>query len=185
MRSLMWDSRLTSAMLRNMKSNIHLSYYALFVFTACILAASFILQYSFHLEPCPLCIIARVVVIALVILFGIMLCHRPKSRAAIQTYSVLGFLLSLAGILVTARHLWLIHLPPSEMPSCSPGFNYLIETFPLKEALMIIFKSSGECAENNQAFLGLMLPEWSLLAFVIIAIGTVVLFWKGRRNHPR
>jgi disulfide bond formation protein DsbB len=168
-------------MLPDMKPNIRRTYFGLFAFSLFLLAASFILQYGFHLQPCPLCIIARMVVIALAILFGIMLIHRPQ-KCGIQIYSVLGFILSFIGILITGRHMWIIHLPPSDMPSCSPGFNYLIETFPLKEVLMIILKSSGECAENNHVFMGLLLPEWTLLAFVALAIGCVFLWWQSRKE---
>ena len=168
-----------------MKSNIRLTHYALFTFSLFLLACSLILQYAFHYQPCPLCIIDRIIVIAFVILFGVALWHRPLARGQ-KIYSGLGFLLAVFGIISTARHLWLIHLPPLEVPSCSPDFNYLIETFPLKEALVIILKSSGECAENNQPLLGLSLPGWTLLAFIFLAIGSLVLGWLAlKRNNTQ
>lgn len=169
-------------MLPKMKPNIFCTYSSLFVFALLLLAGSFILQYGFGLQPCPLCIFARMVVIALTILFGLMVIHRPKSIKGIRAYALSGFLLISLGIAITARHLWIIHLPPEKMPSCSPDFNYLIENFPLKEALMIILKSSGECAENNQTFLGFILPEWTLFAFVLFALGCIYLWWQSRSS---
>ncbi|MFI4938138.1 MAG: disulfide bond formation protein B [Candidatus Berkiellales bacterium] len=159
-----------------MKLTIRLIYFYLFAFSLFLLAISFLLQYGFHLQPCPLCIIDRILVLLIVICFVVALCH-PSQKMGQRLYSLIAFLLCALGILVTSRHLWLIHLPVNEVPACSPSFNYLIETFPLKEALIIILKSSGECAVNTPAVLGLTLPAWTLMSFVLLAVGSLLPWW--------
>lgn len=155
-------------------------YYYLLIFSVISLATSFILQFGFHLEPCSLCIIDRILVFILTLFFLIALWHNPKKLGQ-QIYSVLGFTIAFAGIILTARHLWLIHLPRELVPACGPSFNYLIETLSPKEALIVILKGSGECAENNSLFWGLSLPFWTMVVFIIMAIGSLVPWWKNRK----
>src|SRR5204862_3544803 len=120
-------------------------------FSLFLLAGSFILQYVFGQKPCPLCIFDRVIVLFITIIIAVALLHNPRSYGRFF-YAFFGLGLSLLGVLICARHLWLIHLPPEQVPGCSPGFNYLIETLPLKDALFIILKSAGECAGKNGHF---------------------------------
>lgn len=135
------------------------------LYSCALLAGALILQYGFGLHPCPLCIMARGVVIALLILYLLasIICSPQRTCRGV---GIVGLLLTLAGIAVTARHVWILHLPPELVPDCSPSFNYLMKTFPLNQALMIMFKSSGECAGQHGTFLGVTLPGWTLLAFV-------------------
>jgi disulfide bond formation protein DsbB len=142
-------------------------------FSLLLLIASFILQYGFHLHPCPLCMIDRMLVGMLVLLFGVALWHNPKGYG--QTlYGLLGFSLTLTGIATTARHLWILHLPKELAPACTPGIDYLMETFPVTEVFMIILKGSGECAQFNDAWLGVSLPAWTMAGFIVLAIGCVL-----------
>ena len=39
----------------------------------------------------------------------------------------------------------------------------MIDNFPLGEALSMVFKGSGECAEVVWSFLGLSMPSWVLV----------------------
>jgi protein dithiol:quinone oxidoreductase len=54
------------------------------------------------------------------------------------------------------------------VPACGPGLDYMLERFPLMEALQKIFKGSGECAEASWRFLALSIAEWSLVWFVLL-----------------
>ena len=84
-----------------------------------------------------------------------------------------------AGIGVAGRHVWLQNLPPDQVPSCGPGFDYIIDSFPLSEALQLIFTGSGECASVDWQFLG-----WSMPAWVVISVTVVGLFglWNNLRR---
>jgi disulfide bond formation protein DsbB len=69
------------------------------------------------------------------------------------------------------RHVWLQHLPADQVPSCGPGLDYILERFPLGEALRLVFSGSGECAATDWLFLGLSMPAWVLIALAVLGGG--------------
>ena len=127
--------------------------------------ALFFLQQHMGLSPCPLCIFQR---IGLMVMGGFALAAaliNPKSKL-IKLGLWLG---SLAGIGwatgVAGRHVWLQHLPADQVPSCGPGFDYWLDTLPMSEVLNQVFAGSGECASVDWTFMGLSIPEQSLIFF--------------------
>jgi disulfide bond formation protein DsbB len=54
-----------------------------------------------------------------------------------------------------------------------------MDTFPLHEVMVKVFRGSGECAVIDWTFLGLSLPTWTLAAFV--GLGAVA-FWQLLRR---
>ena len=46
----------------------------------------------------------------------------------------------------------------------------MIETFPLRRAIPMIFKGSGDCTAIDWTFLGLSIANWSFIAFAGMAI---------------
>lgn len=81
------------------------------------------------------------------------------------------------GAFVAARQTWLQWYPP-EVLACGRDFYGMIESFPLKRALPMIFKGSGDCSAVDWTFLGLTIANWSFLCFVAIALLTVLLWLK-------
>ena len=120
-------------------------------------------QHGLGLEPCPLCIFQRVAVVALGLLFLLAAVH-PAGVLVRRIYAVLVALVALAGSSVAARHVWLTTLPPERVPACGPGLDFMLEAFPLSEALSMVLAGSGECAEIDWVFLGLSMPAWVFLA---------------------
>jgi disulfide bond formation protein DsbB len=147
------------------------AYFFLCVFTFLAVISSFVLQYGFNFQPCSLCIIDRVLVMLMMGVFLVAFAHNPKKVGKL-IYSLLGFIAALAGIAVTARHLWLLQLPPDKVPECGPGLSYLIETMPFHQALRTVLSGSGECTKNVPYFLGLSLPLWTMVAFILLAIAS-------------
>ena len=123
------------------------------------------LQHALELEPCPLCIFQRVFVIGLGLVMLVAAVHDPVSTGR-RVYGALVMLLSLAGVAVAGRHVWLQHLPADQVPECGPGLEYMLDAFPLGEAMSMVFRGSGECAEVQWTLLGLSIPEWTLIVFV-------------------
>ena len=67
------------------------------------------------------------------------------------------------------------------MPECGPGLEYMLSAFPMLEALEMVFRGSGECAEVQWTFLGLTIPGWTLLVFVGLTVfGLYLAFTKAR-----
>lgn len=119
-------------------------------------------QHILFLDPCPLCILQRVVVIALGAVFLAAALHHPGGAGRYVYAGIVG-LIALAGIGVAGWHVHLQNMPPAEVPSCGPGLQYMISNFPLGEALSMVFEGSGECAEVVWSFLGLSMPAWVLI----------------------
>jgi disulfide bond formation protein DsbB len=148
-----------------------------FLACAALIAYALFVQYHQHIEPCPLCILQRVAFIAMGVVFLVGGLHAPR-RGGRRVYAVLAVLCALAGIGVAWRHLWLQSLPPDQVPSCGPGLSYMLDAFPLMQTLKMVFTGSGECAEVNWSFLGLAMPAWSLIAFILLAVWAL---WMARR----
>jgi disulfide bond formation protein DsbB len=134
------------------------------------------LQFVEELEPCPLCISQRLLFLAtgLVFLLGTM--HGRFSRF----YAALSGLTALGGASVSARHVWLQHLPPEQVPECSPGIEYVFQHFPLADTLKLMLTGTGECAKVDWTFLGLAIPAWALIAFLGLSALSVLAFRQAR-----
>lgn len=130
------------------------------------------------LTPCPLCVFQRMAVISLGIVFLIAALHNPSAWGR-YVYSVLVLAAAGAGVGVAGRHVWLQNLPPDQVPSCGPGFDYIVDAFPLADALKMIFTGSGECASIDWQLLGLSMPAWVLIA---VAITGVFGLWNNLRK---
>jgi len=140
--------------------------------------ALFYLQRHLGLSPCPLCIFQR---IGLMVMGGFALLSalfNPKSKVV----RLLLWLGSLAGIgwaaAVAARHVWLQHLPADQVPSCGPGLDYWLDTLPILQVFKEVFAGSGECASVDWTFMGLSIPEQSLILFSVLLVVHGLILWR-------
>lgn len=123
------------------------------------------------LEPCPLCILQRVMVIATGIIALLAALHGP-GKTGIQVYGGLVAATATGGAMLSIRQLWLQSLPADEVPSCGPSLDYLLDVFPLTEVLTMILSGDGSCAEVAWSLFGISIPGWTLVGFIgLIAIG--------------
>lgn len=151
---------------------------AIFLATAGLLAYGLWLQHAQHLEPCPMCILQRYAFAATGLIAAIAALHNPKSTG-VRVYAALTGLVALAGGGVAARQTWLQHNPP-RIADCGPGLEFMVESFPLSEALPMIFRGSGDCSKVDWTFLGLSIAEWALTCFAGIVIVSLVLALRVR-----
>lgn len=84
----------------------------------------------------------------------------------------------MTGAGIAARHVWLQNLPADQVPACGPGLAYMLEQFPLMRMLEKVLAGSGECAESAWTFLGLTIPGWSLVWFVLLGLFLAALAWQ-------
>lgn len=139
-----------------------------------LFGAALYLQYVLHQDPCPLCMVQRFIFIAMLVVFAIAMLHNP-ARTGAKVYAVLVSLLALSGIGVASRHIWIQHLPKDEVPACGPGLDYMLENFPMAEVLQELMHGSGECAAKGWTFLGLGIPEWSLVWYVLLGAWAILI----------
>ncbi len=132
------------------------------------------LQYVKYQDPCPLCMVQRVIFIAIAVVFLVAMAHGPK-RTGERVYAALISLLSLSGIAVAGRHIWIQNLPKDEVPACGPGLDYMLETMPFSNVVKQLIHGSGECAEKGWTFLTLGIPEWSLLCYVGLGVWAILI----------
>lgn len=138
---------------------------AMFLTVAGMLGFGYYLQFVKDLEPCPLCMTQRFAFMAVGALAFIGL-FNSNSAPYRRATSGLGAIAALIGLAVACRQIWLQNLPEDQVPACGPGFGYIVDTFPLLEAIEIMFKGNGNCAEVSWTFIGLSIPYWAALAFV-------------------
>lgn len=137
-------------------------------------------QRNLLIEPCPLCILQRVAFMALGLGFAMGALHAPRGVIGRRAYAVVVACMALAGALIASRHLWLQSLPPDQVPACGPGLSYLLDAFPVADVIKLVFTGSGECAKVDWTFLGLAMPGWTLIWFVLLGGGAL---WAGFRHR--
>ncbi len=137
-------------------------------------------QHVLFIDPCPLCILQRVAFLAIggISLLGLL--HGPRSSAGRAAYGLLATLAAVVGGVIAGQHVRLQNLPPDQVPACGPGLNYMLDSFPLLDALAMAFRGSGECAEIDWTFAGLSMPGWTLICFVLMAAAALYAGFKRR-----
>jgi disulfide bond formation protein DsbB len=136
-------------------------------------------QHVMLLDPCPLCVLQRVAVIGLGVVFLLATLHNPAGWGR-RVYAALILLVAGCGIGIAGWHVHLQNLPPSDVPACGPGLSYMLDAFPLSEALRMVFEGSGECAEVVWSFLGLSMPSWVVICLVGLGGAGV---WNNLRTN--
>lgn len=150
-----------------------------FIFTCAILVFAGYAQMHYNLEPCPLCVMQRVIFAVLGLLFLVCFLYVASKRTR-QVFHGIILIISLFGVAIACRHIYLQHLPPDLAPSCGPGLNFIVKNFPPGEVLRMMLMGTGECAKVDWYFLGLTIPEWSLICFIFL--GGVDIFQFSRKK---
>ncbi len=147
------------------------------VCAACIamLAFGLYLQHVVGLEPCPMCIVQRYALILVALVAGVTAFAGRGGLLVIG--SGLMALMAGLGAFVAARQSFLQWFPPQEA-SCGRDLYGMIETFPLKRAIPMIFKGSGDCSKIDWTFLGLSIANWSFICFTGIALLGLMLIFR-------
>jgi len=144
-----------------------------------LLCFAMYLQQVGGLEPCPMCIVQRYAD-TLVVLFALV--GALSARRAMHWFAGLTLILStVGGAFVAARQSWLQWYPP-EVVSCGRDLYGMIENFPLKRVLPMIFKGSGDCSKVDWTFLGGSIANWSFLWFCAAFICVSFLLWRQQRR---
>jgi protein dithiol:quinone oxidoreductase len=139
----------------------------------------FYLQEVVGLVPCPMCIVQRYALILVALVAGVSAFFRPgawQTGGLVKLCLISGF-----GAFVAARQSLLQWNPP-EVLTCGRDFYGMIESFPLKRAIPMIFKGSGDCSAIDWTFLGLTIANWSFLCFSGIVLLALLLLLAGRRR---
>ena len=132
-----------------------------------IAIAVFYFQNHLGLEPCYLCMTQRVFVMAVGLIFMLAAVHNPAARGR-SIYSFLVIITSLGGAFFSVKQLWLQSLPEDQVPACGPPVEYLFDAFSAFEAIGMLLRGDGNCAEVQWQLLGLSMPAWVLVTFMLL-----------------
>ena len=144
-----------------------------------LLAFGLYLQHYEGLNPCPMCIVQRYALIFVAVFSGL------ASVSGKRMLWFVGTLLTLLsagfGAFTAARQSWLQWFPP-EVATCGRDLYGMIETFPLKRLIPMIFKGGGDCTVVDWTFLGGTIANWSFICFTLIALVCLPLLGRCLRK---
>jgi protein dithiol:quinone oxidoreductase len=133
------------------------------------IGAALVSQHAYGMEPCPWCILQRLlfVLIALWSLLGLL--ARPAQRP-------MGALVGLTAVGGIAAALWQ-HFVAAASQSCNLTWpDRLLAWLQLDALLPEVFQPRASCADAAVSLLGVPYEFWSLVLFVLLgAIGLAVL----------
>jgi disulfide bond formation protein DsbB len=141
------------------------------------------LQQWEHLEPCPLCIFQRYAFVVTGLIALIAAIQGPRKIGA-WIYGALVAVSAGTGAIIAGRQTWLQHNPPNAL-DCGPDLAYMLDSLPLAQVLPKVFKGEGDCAKVVWKFLGLSIPEWALVWFVLFIIAAALAIVLAPRNARR
>ncbi|KRG68143.1 disulfide bond formation protein B [Pseudoxanthomonas dokdonensis] len=154
-------------------------------FLACValLAYALYLEHYQHLVPCPLCTFQRgaFALLGLVFLLGAL--AGPRRKGGRGAFGLFALAAAGLGIAIAGRHVWMQSLPPDQVPACGPDLAYMMDAFPLADVLKQVLSGSGQCAVVDWSFLGLAMPAWSLICFVVLALWALFAGFSHRKSR--
>lgn len=138
------------------------------------------LQHAVGLEPCPMCIVQRYLLVWVAL--GWAFCALMPGSLVRASGLILVLLGSGTGAFVAARQSWLQWYPP-EVVSCGRDLYGMIATFPLERVLPMVFRGGGDCSKVDWTFLGGTIANWSFLWFTFFALVAAFCLWKTVTCH--
>ena len=147
-----------------------------------LLAFGYFLQYVEGLAPCPLCITQRFFFFLCGLTALIAIIHHP-AQLMTRVYAIFGASFALAGSGFAGRQLYLQSLPADQAPACGPSIEFIFDTFSMSEALSILLRGDGNCAEVAWQFLGISIPGWAAISFIGLAIAWLIQLRNSDAEH--
>ncbi len=151
-----------------------------FLVTLGLVGFALYLQHVKNLDPCPLCVAQRIAFLAVGLVALVAALHRPRGFG-IGAYAALGALVALAGAGLAVYHLWLQSDPKRAAACVGSPVERIIDASNLAEWVPPLFRYDGPCTLKPWSLLGLSIPEWSLVWFVLLALGFALLPRLARR----
>ncbi len=137
---------------------------------------TYLLEYGFGLEPCPLCYLQRAMLFIITFVFFLGILQNCKQHGRL-VYCAILFVCSILGGAFALRQLWLQYIAPVHESNCFAGFEKMLELMPIWQVLQETLQASQACSQIDFRLLGLPLSAWSLFGFIGLATYVFVLSW--------
>ena len=131
-----------------------------------LVGAALYLQHAKDMLPCPLCIIQRYLFLGVAI-FSLVGAFADK----VKVWTGVALLSALGGLGVAGKHLYVLAHPGF---SCGiDPMETVLNKIPSATLLPYVFRADGLCEAALDDVLGLSVPQWSALWFVILGLALV------------
>ncbi|WP_449430622.1 disulfide bond formation protein B [Pseudomonas putida] len=131
-----------------------------------VLVASFLLEHGLGLLPCPLCFSQRLALGGYALLCLCALVHAPGAPGQ-RRYAQALLACAAVGAALAARHVW-VQGAQEVFEGCPLPIAEVLAQ-PWGQAARQLLLGGPDCSSLAWSFLDLTLPEWSLLAFLLLA----------------
>lgn len=153
-----------------MQTPFHAHRWLAAILTACLLAVALALisQHAFDIQPCPWCVLQRLVFLAIAIVSAIGL--------GLRRYRIpVGGLVLVLALLGTAAAAWQ-HFVAAKSTSCNLTLadRIIREKLHLDRLLPSVFDARASCADAAVSLLGIPYEFWSLGLFVIVGTAAIL-----------
>ena len=144
---------------------------------ACVAAvgAALVSQHVFDMQPCPWCVLQRVIYLAIALACGLGLVWRGATGRRVA--AGLGLLLALAGV---AAALWQ-HFQAATSASCKLTLADKIVSgwLQLDSLWPDVFSARASCADAAVSLLGVSYDLWSLALFIGVGLALLMVLRRG------
>jgi len=138
-----------------------------------LMGVALYLEHVVGLQPCPLCIVQRICVIAFGLVCLVAVLHAPGATGR-RIYAALGLLSAAAGAATAGRQVWLQGVPADQLPACLPSLEYMMEALPFQEIVRLLLHGTADAADDEGGRSKLVLYGGvGLLALALLAAGAV------------
>jgi disulfide bond formation protein DsbB len=137
-----------------------------------LMAGAFFFEYVMKLQPCNMCMLQRIAITELGILFLVAALHDP-GRFGARVYAFIIAAAAAIAIALSSRHVWMQMQPPGSLPSCGADFWTMVDMLPFTEVVRRIVNGGGECQAILWSLFGLSMPAWLILAGSVLGAGGV------------
>lgn len=148
--------------------------YAISSISFALIAVALYLQHAMEMRPCPLCVIQRYMFVAI----GVCTLVGAIS-GKVREGTILALLAAFGGLYTVGKHLYVI---------ANPGFSCgidpmetMLNKFPTAEYLPWLFRADGLCEGATDAIMGLGIPQWAALWFVVLTVLLGWVLWRQLR----
>lgn len=151
-----------------------------FLATCLVLSAAFYLQNTVGLQPCSLYWLQGFFMAAFALVCLVAALHGPGQHG-LWRYAWASLLMAVFGGLAATRHVWMQGASLDGVGPCGGDAGCPWQAEPLSNALELLWLGSAQCTRVTWSLLDLSWPEWSLLAFVGMALFSLLELLQGRR----
>jgi disulfide bond formation protein DsbB len=103
--------------------------------------------------------------------------HNPAGWGR-RVYAGLLALTLGGGIALSSRQVWLQYFHTGDGAGlCGMSLDYMLEVLSPWEIIKTVLKGTGDCTRIDWSFLGLSIPAWTLICFLLLAAVSITRNW--------